>query len=57
MSGLEAVRFASDPAVLAEQIAKAGPSPEVVVEAIYNWYWVADVLDEACGARIWDSGA
>jgi hypothetical protein len=30
---LEAVRFASDPAVLAEQIAKAGPSPEVVVEA------------------------
>jgi hypothetical protein len=33
---LEAVRFASDPAVLAEQIA---------------WYWVADVLDEA-GARL-----
>jgi transposase len=48
---LEAVRFASDPAVLAEQIAKAGPSPEVVVEATYNWYWVADVLDEA-GARL-----
>jgi transposase len=48
---LEAVRFASDPAVLAEQIAKAGPSPEVVVEATDNWYWVADVLDEA-GARL-----
>jgi transposase len=48
---LEAVRFASDPAVLAEQIAKACPSPEVVVEATYNWYWVADVLDEA-GARL-----
>jgi transposase len=48
---LEAVRFASDPAVLAEQIAKAGPSPEVVVEATYNWYWVADVLDEA-GVRL-----
>jgi hypothetical protein len=29
------VRFASDSAVLAEQIAKAGPSPEVVVEATY----------------------
>jgi hypothetical protein len=37
--------------VLAEQIAKAGPSPEVVVAATYNWYWVADVLDEA-GARL-----
>jgi transposase len=48
---LEAVRFVSDPVVLAEQIAKAGPSPEVVVEATYNWYWVADVLDEA-GARL-----
>ena len=48
---LEAVRFASDPVVLAGQIAKAGPSPEVVVEAIYNWYWVADVLDEA-GVRL-----
>jgi hypothetical protein len=31
------VRFVWDPAVLAEQIAKAGPSPEVVVEATYNW--------------------
>ena len=48
---LEAVRFVSDPVVLAEQIAKAGPSPEVVVEATYNWYWVADVLDDA-GARL-----
>ncbi|HET9255155.1 MAG TPA: hypothetical protein VFO16_08125 [Pseudonocardiaceae bacterium] len=36
---LEAVRFASDPVVLAGQIAKAGPSPEVVVEAAYYWYW------------------
>jgi hypothetical protein len=34
---LEAVRFVWDPVVLAEQIAKAGPSPEVVVEATYNW--------------------
>jgi transposase len=48
---LEAVRFVSDPAVLAEQIAKAGPAPEVVAEATYGWYWVADVLEEA-GARL-----
>ncbi|MGH3523433.1 MAG: IS110 family transposase [Mycobacterium sp.] len=48
---LEAVRFVSDPAVLAEQIAKAGPTPRVVVEATYAWYWVADVLD-AAGAQL-----
>jgi transposase len=48
---LEAVRFVSDPAVLAEQIAKAGPAPRVVVEATYAWYWVADVLD-AAGAQL-----
>jgi hypothetical protein len=34
---LEAVRFVWDPAVLAEQIAKAGPDPEVVLEATYGW--------------------
>jgi transposase len=48
---LEAVRFVSDPAVLAKQIAKAGPAPRVVVEATYAWYWVADVLD-AAGAQL-----
>ncbi|HZE00355.1 MAG TPA: transposase, partial [Pseudonocardiaceae bacterium] len=48
---LEAVRFVSDPVVLAEQIAKAGPAPRVVVEATYAWYWVADVLD-AAGAQL-----
>ena len=37
--------------MLAEQIAKAGPAPEVVAEATYGWYWVADVLEEA-GARL-----
>lgn len=41
---LDVARFASDPAVLAEQIPAAGASPEVVVEATYGWYWVADVL-------------
>src|SRR5437868_15131116 len=48
---LEAVRFVSDPAVLAEQIAKAGPAPRVVVEATDADYWVADVLD-AAGAQL-----
>src|SRR5437868_7259149 len=48
---LEAVRFVSDPAVVGEQIAKAGPAPRVVVEATYADYWVADVLD-AAGAQL-----
>jgi hypothetical protein len=30
---LEVARFANDPAVLREQVAKAGPAPEVVLEA------------------------
>jgi hypothetical protein len=37
--------------VLAEQIAKAGPAPRVVVEATYGCYWVADVLN-AVGAQL-----
>jgi transposase len=48
---LEAVRFASDPDVLAAQIAKAGDAPEVVLEATYGWYWAADVL-AAAGAGL-----
>jgi transposase len=48
---LEAVRFASDPAVLAGQIGKAGPAPRVVYEATYGWYWAADVL-AAVGAEL-----
>jgi transposase len=46
---LEAVRFANSRAELAAQIAKAGPAPEVVVEATYGWYWAADTLVEAGG--------
>ncbi len=41
---LETVRIANDPMLLAEQLAKAGPEPEVVLEATYGWYWVADLL-------------
>jgi transposase len=48
---LETVRIANDPIVLAEQLAKAGPEPEVVLEATYGWYWVADLLAET-GANV-----
>jgi transposase len=30
---------------------KAGPAPEVALEATYGWYWAADLLSE-CGARV-----
>ena len=36
---------------LALEVAKAGPDPEVVLEATYGWYWAADVL-EAAGAHV-----
>jgi transposase len=48
---LETVRIANDPLALAEVVARAGESPEVVMEATYGWYWAADVLAE-CGARL-----
>jgi transposase len=48
---LEKVRIDNDPVALACAIEKAGPNPEVVLEATYGWYWAADVL-QACGARV-----
>lgn len=48
---LEQVRIDNDPLALAVEIAKAGPDPEVVLEATYGWYWAADVLAEA-GATV-----
>ena len=48
---LETVRIANDPLLLAEQLAKAGPEPEVVLEATYGWYWVADLLADM-GANV-----
>lgn len=48
---LETVRVVNDPLLLAEQLAKAGPEPEVVLEATYGWYWVADLLAEM-GANV-----
>src|SRR5881275_1213957 len=44
-------RSDNDPVALALEIAKAGPDPEVVLEATYGWYWAVDVL-AAQGARV-----
>ncbi len=43
---LGTVRIDNDPLALAAEIAKAGPCPEVVLEATRGWYW-ADVLVDA----------
>jgi len=48
---LETVRIDNDPVALGLEIAKAGPDPEVVLEATYGWYWAVDVL-QAAGARV-----
>ncbi len=45
------VRIDNDPVALGLEIAKAGPDPEVVLEATYGWYWAVDVLT-AAGARV-----
>ena len=44
---LECVRIANDPWVLLEEVAKAGPDAEVVIEATYGWYWAVDLLRDA----------
>jgi hypothetical protein len=36
---------------LSLEVAKAGPDPEVALEATYGWYWAADLL-ESDGARV-----
>ena len=43
---LDCVRIANDPARFAEEVAKAGPNAEVVIEATYGWYWAVDLLEE-----------
>ncbi|MEU2004543.1 transposase [Rhodococcus sp. NPDC019627] len=48
---LSAVRIVNDPVALGLQIEKAGPNPEVVLEATYGWYWAVDTL-EAAGATV-----
>ena len=41
---LETVRLHNDPAAFCVELAKAGERPEVVLEACYGWYWLADLL-------------
>jgi transposase len=45
------VRIDNDPVALGLEIAKAGPDPQVVLEATYGWYWAVDVL-QAAGAEV-----
>jgi transposase len=45
------VRIDNDPLALGLAMAKAGPDPEVVLEATYGWYWAVDTL-VAAGARV-----
>jgi transposase len=48
---LGTARITNSPQELRAQIARAGTSPKVVLEATYGWYWAADVL-EAAGAEV-----
>jgi transposase len=48
---LETVRIVNDPVALSLELAKAGPDPEVALEATYGWYWAADLL-RADGANV-----
>lgn len=43
---LETVHLDNDPVAFAKELAKAGEHPEVVLEACYGWYWLADLLEE-----------
>lgn len=48
---LETARIVNDVDRLADVIARAGESPEVVLEATYGWYWAVDAL-QAAGAQV-----
>ncbi len=48
---LETVRISNDVDCLRQVMARAGESPEVVLEATYGWYWAADALAEL-GAQV-----
>ena len=48
---LDTVRIDNNPEALAAELAKAGEHPEVILEATYGWYWVADVIEE-CGGNL-----
>ncbi len=46
---LWSTRIENDPVALASEIARAGPAPEVALEATWGWYWAADVIADAGG--------
>ena len=48
---LETVRIDNDPIAFCLEVAKAGPNPDVVIEATYGWYWLVDLL-QAEGANV-----
>lgn len=48
---LSAVRMVNDPVLWGLEIERAGPNPEVVLEATYGWYWAVDLL-QARGANV-----
>ena len=48
---LGTARITNSPQELCAQIARAGTSPKVVLEATYGWYWAADTLAGA-GAEV-----
>jgi len=43
---LAKTRIANEPQALIDAITAAGPTPRVVLEATYGWYWAADLLEE-----------
>jgi transposase len=48
---LGVARVVNDPYAFADQIAKMGEHPQVVLEATYGWYWAVDLLQDA-GAEV-----
>jgi transposase len=48
---LATVKITNSPAELRAQMARAGKSPKVVLEATYGWCWAADTL-AAAGAEV-----
>jgi transposase len=48
---LGTARITSSPEALRREIARAGTTPKVVVEATYGWYWATGVLEES-GAEV-----
>jgi hypothetical protein len=48
---LGTARITNSPQELRAQIARAGKSPRVVLEATFGWYWAADTL-AAAGAEV-----